>query len=97
MGSPVIPTGGSQEKYSYRHAVDHPELKEVYVAGEIEDAEALVCISHVEGHPFQRVLGMVKDPYEQVRQAQRLGVGTTQYELIEVAAAEPAGLTHKKK
>lgn len=61
LGCPVIPTGGTQEKYYYRHPVDQPELKEVYVAGEIEDAEALVCISHVKGHGSSGMGGALKN------------------------------------
>lgn len=50
VGCPVLPSGGTLEKYAYSHAVDEPNLREVYVSGEIEDAEALVVLSHVKGH-----------------------------------------------
>lgn len=35
-----------------------------------------------EGHLFQRIHG--KDPYEQVRQAEKMGLGSIQYRLVEV-------------
>ncbi|MBE3575158.1 MAG: DUF362 domain-containing protein [Firmicutes bacterium] len=61
LGCPVLPTGGSREKYYYRHPVNLPGLDEVFVAGEIEDAEALVCLSHVKGHGSSGMGGALKN------------------------------------
>lgn len=35
-----------------------------------------------EGHLFERIHG--KDPYEQVRQAENMGLGSTEYEIVEI-------------
>lgn len=61
LGCPVIPTGGSQERYAYVHPTGDPHLREVKVAGEIEDAEALVVISHVKGHGSTGMGGALKN------------------------------------
>ncbi|GGJ09469.1 4Fe-4S ferredoxin [Alicyclobacillus cellulosilyticus] len=52
LGCPVLPMNGTTEKYYYPHPLptDYPYLKEVYVSGEIQDAEAMVVITHVKGH-----------------------------------------------
>ena len=43
-----------------------------------------------EGHPFQRVLGRAKDPYLQVIEAEKVGIGTRRYELIDVETVTSA-------
>ncbi|HVO41865.1 MAG TPA: DUF362 domain-containing protein, partial [Aggregatilineales bacterium] len=37
-----------------------------------------------EGHPFQWIHGLYKDPYEQLALAEKLGLGSQAYELIDV-------------
>ncbi|MGE5482366.1 MAG: DUF362 domain-containing protein [Bacteroidota bacterium] len=61
LGCPIVPSGGSVERYAYRHEVNEPRLKEVWVSGEIEDAEALVCLSHVKGHGSTGMGGALKN------------------------------------
>lgn len=39
-------------------------------------------------HPFTRLHGPYKDPYEAVRFIEKLGLGTSQYELVEILSAE---------
>jgi len=39
-------------------------------------------------HPFTRLHGPYKDPYEAVRYIEKLGLGTSQYELIEILSPE---------
>ncbi len=51
LGCPVIPMNGTNEKYYYPHKLEnYPYLDEVYVSGEIQDAEAMVVVTHVKGH-----------------------------------------------
>ncbi|MHA2495783.1 MAG: DUF362 domain-containing protein [Candidatus Hodarchaeales archaeon] len=56
----------------------------------------------VDLHPFQRVNGKFKNPYLTVEYAENLGLGTRQYELIEVLSTEetmkaepPTGVTER--
>ncbi|MGC9778206.1 MAG: DUF362 domain-containing protein [Candidatus Heimdallarchaeota archaeon] len=39
-------------------------------------------------HPFQRLLGPMKDPYKVVEYAEKLEMGTSKYELIEILSPE---------
>ena len=39
-------------------------------------------------HPFTRVHGPYKDPYETVQFAEKMGIGTSKYKLIEILSAE---------
>ncbi len=51
LGCPVIPMNGTTEKYYYSHKLeDYPYLNEVLVSGEVQDAEAMIVVSHVKGH-----------------------------------------------
>jgi len=55
------------------------------------DAEALPLCMELQpaaGHPFQQVHGPYKDPYKAPRYLEALGVGTTQYELVDILPAE---------
>ncbi|MHB0937942.1 MAG: DUF362 domain-containing protein [Armatimonadota bacterium] len=47
-----------------------------------------LCPPGTEGHLFERIHG--KDPYEQVRQVAAIGLGSTEYELIDVGAETAA-------
>ncbi len=42
----------------------------------------------VDLHPFTRVHGPYKDPYETVQFAEKMGLGTSNYELIEILSPE---------
>jgi len=41
-----------------------------------------------DGHPFQTLHGPMKDPYKVVEYAEKLGLGTRQYELVDVFPVE---------
>ncbi len=43
---------------------------------------------HMDLHPFQRLHGPMKDPHIAVRYAEKLGLGTTEYELVEILRPE---------
>ncbi|MCY3023222.1 MAG: DUF362 domain-containing protein [Planctomycetota bacterium] len=52
IGCPLVAATGSADKYFYTKPIKPPfkALKEVELAGEIVDAEALLDVSHVKGH-----------------------------------------------
>ena len=50
IGAPLIGATGLHDRYHYVHPVDYKTLKEIQVAGYIEDAEVLINFSHVKGH-----------------------------------------------
>jgi len=50
LGAPVIAAGGVMDAYVYPHKVRYKSLKEIQVYGNIEDADALVNLSHFKGH-----------------------------------------------
>jgi uncharacterized Fe-S center protein len=52
VGCPIISITGTGENFYYTKALDPPFLtfKEVQMAGEIADAEALIDFSHIKGH-----------------------------------------------
>lgn len=58
-------------------------------------------IKHVDPdenvHPFTRVHGPYKDPYETVRFAEQMGMGTSNYELIEILSPKETKKMEKPK
>lgn len=52
IGCPLVAATGAADKYFYTKPIKPPfkALKEVQLAGEIVDAEALIDVSHVKGH-----------------------------------------------
>ena len=44
-----------------------------------------------DGHPFSRLHGKFKDPYVVVRYAEKLGLGSQEYELVDVLPVEDKG------
>lgn len=52
VGCPIVSITGTGEKFFYTKPIEPPFLtfKEVQMAGEIADAEALIDFSHVKGH-----------------------------------------------
>jgi hypothetical protein len=50
LGAPILPASGARDRYYYRHAVDYRTLKEIQVAGHIQDADVLINLSHAKGH-----------------------------------------------
>jgi len=50
IGAPLVPATGQGDKYFYAKAVSLDSLREIQVAGEVHDADALVVLSHTKGH-----------------------------------------------
>jgi uncharacterized Fe-S center protein len=50
LGAPIFVTTGVHDRYFYRRRVAYKTLKEIQVAGNIADADALIDLSHVKGH-----------------------------------------------
>jgi len=52
VGCPLLPVSGSDDRHVVRRKLEPPvkTLKEICVAGEIANAEALIDFSHVKGH-----------------------------------------------
>jgi len=50
LGAPVIGAAGVNDRYCYIHKVRYKDLRQIEVAGNIEDADALVNLSHFKGH-----------------------------------------------
>ena len=48
-------------------------------------------------HPFQRILGPFKNPYVAVDYAEKLGLGSKKYELVEILSAKEAAKLPDKK
>ena len=50
LGVPVVPACGVTGKYFYEHEASFKGLKNIDVAGNIQDAEVMIDLSHVKGH-----------------------------------------------
>ena len=50
LGAPILPASGAMDRYYYSRPVDYRTLKEIQVAGHIQDAEVLINLSHAKGH-----------------------------------------------
>lgn len=50
LGVPVVPVCGVMDKYYYEEHVDFRDFKNVDIAGNIQDAEVMIDLSHVKGH-----------------------------------------------
>jgi len=50
LGAPVLGAAGVDDRYGYIHKVRYKDLRQIQVAGNIEDADALVNLSHFKGH-----------------------------------------------
>ena len=50
LGAPLVGAAGVKDKFFYRHRIGYKTLKEVEIAGNVEDADALVNLSHFKGH-----------------------------------------------
>jgi len=44
---------------------------------------------HEKGHPFQRLHGALKDPYKVVEYGEALGLGSRDYELVDILPVDP--------
>jgi len=50
IGCNIIPVAGVNDKYYYSKKVNFKSLKEIQIAGNINDAEVLIDFSHIKGH-----------------------------------------------
>ncbi|MCR6545372.1 DUF362 domain-containing protein [Dehalobacterium formicoaceticum] len=50
LGVPITPACGIMDQYFYERKVDFKSLKDIDVAGHIQDAEVMIDLSHVKGH-----------------------------------------------
>ncbi|MFQ3549771.1 MAG: DUF362 domain-containing protein [Armatimonadota bacterium] len=50
VGADIVPAAGLNEKYYTTVTVDYLGLKEVYICGEIANADAMIVYSHGKGH-----------------------------------------------
>ncbi|MBM4017933.1 MAG: DUF362 domain-containing protein [Planctomycetes bacterium] len=50
LGAPLVGAAGVSDRYFYRHPVGYKTLEEIEVCGNIQDADALVNLSHFKGH-----------------------------------------------
>ena len=50
LGAPVLAATGASEKYFYTRKIGYRTLKELELAGNIVDADALINFSHFKGH-----------------------------------------------
>ena len=50
LGAPLVGAAGVKDKFFYTHKVRYKTLKAIEVCGNIEDADALVNLSHFKGH-----------------------------------------------
>ena len=58
---PFLPVAGNADEYFYTKKVDFKTLKEVYIAGNIHDAQVLIDFSHVKGHGVCSYGGALKN------------------------------------
>ncbi|HUU11692.1 MAG TPA: DUF362 domain-containing protein [Phycisphaerae bacterium] len=50
LGAPLLGAAGANDKYFYTHKVRYKTLKALQICGNIEDADALINLSHFKGH-----------------------------------------------
>jgi len=61
LGCPIVPEAGLNDKYVYTHRIDYKNVKELRIAGEIWDADFLVCLAHAKGHGNSGYGGSIKN------------------------------------
>ena len=78
--------------------MDHAALDVTAGSALMEDAIPLAMEVHFrEGHPFRQLHGPFKDPYLMTEFAERYGLGSREYELVDVfplVRQERAGLPY---
>jgi hypothetical protein len=50
LGAPILGAGGFADTFFYNHKVAYKSLRNIEVCGNIEDADALINLSHFKGH-----------------------------------------------
>ena len=61
IGCPLVPIAGNGDKYHYTHSVNYKNVKDVLIAGEVWNADYLVCLSHSKGHGNSGYGGAIKN------------------------------------
>jgi uncharacterized Fe-S center protein len=61
VGCPVIPAAGARNKYFHTYPKEFKNLTEFQIAGEVWDADYLVCFSHAKGHGCSGYGGAIKN------------------------------------
>jgi len=92
IGCPILPAAGAGDKYLHVHPVNYKTLSELHIAGEIWDADYLICLSHAKGHGNSAYGGAIKNL------ALGAMIGRTRHDLHMVQHAEsywdPQRCTH---
>jgi len=50
VGCPILPAAGVGDNYHHTYPVNYKNVTELRIAGEVWDADYLVCLSHAKGH-----------------------------------------------
>ena len=61
LGAPIIPVAGPNDERFRTVAVGYKTLREVYVAGDVVDADAMIVFSHGKGHGHCGYGGAIKN------------------------------------
>ncbi|MBM3706270.1 MAG: DUF362 domain-containing protein [Actinobacteria bacterium] len=61
LGAPIYPVAGVFDKYYYSKKVSYKTLREIQVAGHINDAEVMINFSHFKGHGVSSYGGAIKN------------------------------------
>lgn len=61
IGCPILPAAGAGDGYYHTYPVNYKNLTELHIAGEIWDADYLVCLSHAKGHGNSGYGGAIKN------------------------------------
>ncbi len=61
LAASVVPATGQADKYVYPRRVNYRTLREIRVAGEIADADAMIVLSHGKGHGHSGFGGAIKN------------------------------------
>ena len=61
IGCPIVPIAGAGDKYYYTVPVEYKNLRELHIAGEMWDADYLICLAHAKGHGNSGYGGAIKN------------------------------------
>ena len=61
IGCPILPAAGATDTYYQTVPLEYKNLEELRIAGEIWNADYLVCLSHVKGHGNAGFGGAIKN------------------------------------
>jgi uncharacterized Fe-S center protein len=61
IGCPIYPAGGMDEKWVISHPYNYNQMTEFHIGGAIEEADFLIDLAHVKGHPATAWGGVIKN------------------------------------